>query len=140
MKPFPKIPEDLKFPVSLNTFLRYAAGGKYKDDREAKYTGFLADGEQFHRFMIEGRAQGKQSAKEMPKPTRLEAREILNHHRAKAFTEFEFWNQLNAFRTWLSVQRSENARHAAKTKWSQARRHKANAPKIKTLLDVAGSD
>jgi hypothetical protein len=68
MKTAPKIPEILKFPVSLDLFLRYTAGGKYKGDRLKKHRKFMAENVQFHRYMIEGRQQGKRLSASAPLP------------------------------------------------------------------------
>ena len=118
MKTAPKIPQALRFPVSLDLFVRYTAGGKYKDDRLKKYRKFLADNMQFHRLMLEGRLQGKQ-ASEMPKPSLVQVGEVVAKHRAEGFrNETEFWLSANAFMAWLAAQPAIRARHAAKTRWS----------------------
>jgi hypothetical protein len=120
MKNAPKIPEALRLPVSLDLFLRYTAGGKYKDDRLKKYRMFLAENMQFHRFMLEGRLQGKRLA-EMPKPPLVQVGEVVAKHRDEGFrNETEFWFSANSFMAWLAAQQATRARHAANTRWSHS--------------------
>jgi hypothetical protein len=118
MKNIPQISDTLKFPISLDLFLRYTAGGKYKADRLKKYRACLAENEQFHRFMLEGRQQGKQLT-EIPKPSLIEIGDIVAKHRAEEFSEFQFWLCANSFTGWLAAQPSIRAKHAAKIRWSK---------------------
>src|SRR5258706_216982 len=135
MKTALKIPEALKFPVSLDLFLRYTAGGKYKDGRLKKYRAFLAEGMQIHQWMLNGRLQGKSLA-ETPKPSLAQVGEAVAEHRATGFDEWQFRQSAAAFQNWLAAQPAILARHAAKTRWSRSRRHTVNAPKIKAPLDI----
>jgi hypothetical protein len=135
----PKIPSDLKFPVSLDLFLRYTAGGKYKADRLKKYRACIAEHEQFHRYMMEGRQKGKKLA-DSPKPDLVEVSEIIKRHREQGFDKSQFWQCAASFQGWLAAQPAIRASHAAKKRWSQERRHKSNAQKLDASLDIDKSE
>jgi len=139
MKPLPKFPSGIKVPVSLDTFLRVTAGGKYKSDRLRKYRAFLAENQQFCHYMVEGRMKGKKLS-DSPKPNLAEVSEIIARHREQKFDTIQFAQMFNLFQEWLRAQPAIRARHAAKKRWSQERRHKSKAQKIKALLDIAASD
>jgi hypothetical protein len=131
MKNAPAIPEQINFPVSLDLFLRYTAGGKYKADRLRKYRACLADNEQFHRFMLEGRQQGKELS-EIPKPSLIEISETVARHRVEKFSEFQFWICASVFKGWLTAQPSIRAKHAAKTRWSKTNCKNRNLTQTET--------
>jgi hypothetical protein len=125
--------------VSLDLFLRYTVGGKYKADRLKKYRAFIAEHEQFHRYMMEGRQKGKKLA-DSPKPDLAEVSEIIKRHREEKFNSWQFWQCAASFQGWLAAQPAIRASHAAKKRWSQERRHKSKAQKLKALLDIAESE
>ncbi len=135
MKPVPNFPEELKFPVSLDKFLRYTAGGKSKGERLKKFRAFISWELQFQAYMVKGRQQGKKLA-DMPKPSLAEVGEIVASHREKGFEDQgEFWGIVSNFKAWLAAQPAIRARKAANERWSQ----KAGSEKSGSNKKVLGT-
>jgi hypothetical protein len=139
------LPKPREYPVSFDEFLRLVIGGKDKADRLKIYRDYVK-----HMIWI-----GHIRALEYPSnpADKLSLEEAIKTALPASIDEVEAWIKHDKQRQyaheelfaidarslleWLAEQPKARARHAAVKRWSQKRRHKANSPKIKALLDIA---
>jgi hypothetical protein len=115
--PLPKYrtSKDGRRHVPLDEFLRVAVGGDDVGARLHLYREFI-------------RAGG------LGPDAKARVDEIVAQERADGISEIGYPLTYHQFKAWLNAHRKEQHRTAAKTRWTQERRQKANSRKLKKAL------
>ena len=111
-----------RFPVPFCEFLRIVIGGKYRRIRLKLYREFLRD--------------------QLVPADQIE--QIIERNKTQGIPEHFYTHLRETYLQWTALRRTEKARKAAHKRWSQERRRKTNAGKLKilreALLDIDDND